>query len=264
MNDKQWKAFVEYKEGLKALCETWQGVKQELMDLEERAYKADGKTPEYSLENPWVYNKAYDEITPQDDIKLIVIGDNPGKEEQFDKNQKYLVGQSGRIAEGFFRKNPEFEIDFRKNVVIMNKTPIHTAKTVHLKYLKKNGSDAVKQILDDSQLEMARMASKLHKELYENAAPGEKKCELWLVGYSELKEKGIFVPYREELKENYRSLDNNMHDAWNNVMVYQHFSMNRFLVDLKEYRNRTENAGLSIEDVLHIIGKIHRSEIFNA
>lgn len=264
MNDKQWNAFVEYKENLKAMCETWQCVKHELLDLEEKAYKADGKTPEYSLENAWVYNKAYDEISKTDDIKLIVIGDNPGKEEQLEKNQKYLVGQSGRIAEGFFKKNPEFEIDFRKNVVIMNKTPIHTAKTVHLKFLNKNGSETVKQILFNSQLEMAKMAFKLHKELYDNAGLNEKKCELWLVGYSELKDKGIFVPYREELKNNYRSLDNSFHDAWNNVMVYQHFSMNRFLVDLYDARKNDVDKDCSNIELLHKIGVKHRREIFNA
>ena len=32
-------------------------------------------------------------------------------------------------------------IDFRKNVIIVNKTPVHTAKTKQLKYLYKNGSE---------------------------------------------------------------------------------------------------------------------------
>lgn len=264
MNDKQWNAFVEYKEGLKALCETWVELKDELLDLEESAYKSDGKTPEYSLENPWVYNTAYDEITKNDDIKLIVIGDNPGKEEQLEKNKKYLVGQSGRIAEGFFRKNPEFEIDFRKNVVIMNKTPIHTAKTVHLKYLNKNGSNRIRETLLNSQLEMARMAAKLHKVLYENAELQSRKCELWLVGYSELKAKGIFIPYRDELINNYRSLGNKMDAAWDNVFVYQHFSMNRFLVDLSDYRKKEECFGMNTEELLRKIGETHKKEIFIA
>ena len=59
-----------------------------------------------------------DRLTPDDEIKLIVIGDNPGKDEQLTKNQRYLVGQAGKIADGFFKRNPELGIDFRKNVVI--------------------------------------------------------------------------------------------------------------------------------------------------
>ena len=47
------------------------------------------------MQTPIVYNTALDEITKNDDIKLIVIGDNPGKDEQLLQNQKYLVGQAG-------------------------------------------------------------------------------------------------------------------------------------------------------------------------
>ena len=105
-----------------------------MFPLQKAAYEKD--TPEYPLENAVVYNTSLDSVTEEDDIHLIVVGDNPGKEEQFEKNRKYLVGQSGRIAEGFFRRNEELNTDFRKNVIILNKTPLHTAKTKHLNYLK--------------------------------------------------------------------------------------------------------------------------------
>ncbi|MCL6345188.1 hypothetical protein EXT58_22065, partial [Pectobacterium carotovorum subsp. carotovorum] len=64
--------------------------KEGLAVLQEEAALA-GKTPPYPVETPIVYNHAWDSISQDDEIKLIVIGDNPGKNEQLHKNQKYLV-----------------------------------------------------------------------------------------------------------------------------------------------------------------------------
>ena len=103
MTDKQWTAFVEYREWLKGKCQEWVAFADELYPLQKEASQKD--TPEYPLETAVVYNKAYDDVQPQDEIKLIVIGDNPGKDEQLTKNNRYLVGQSGKVADSFFRKN---------------------------------------------------------------------------------------------------------------------------------------------------------------
>ena len=162
MTEKQWTAFVEYREWLKGKCQEWMAFAGELYPLQKAASQND--TPEYPLETAVVYNRAYDEVQPQDEIKLIVIGDNPGKDEQLAKNNRYLVGQSGKVAEGFFRKNKELNVDFRKNVIIMNKTPVHTAKTKHLKYLCKNGSDEIKNLIVQSQELMAQKAAELHQK----------------------------------------------------------------------------------------------------
>ena len=135
MTKNQWKAFCEYREKMKNCCENWLKFSNQLEYLQKKAAEID--TPPYPLETAVVYNRAYDEICEEDEINLIVIGDNPGKDEQLKKNNKYLVGQSGKIAAGFFAKNPELKTDFRKNVIIMNKTPVHTAKTKHLKFLIK-------------------------------------------------------------------------------------------------------------------------------
>ena len=204
--------------------------------------KKDG-VPEYSLDNILVYNKALDEVSENDDIKLIVIGDNPGKAEQLDQNQRYLVGQAGKIAEGFFAKNPELEIDFRKNVIILNKTPFHTAKTKELLLLAKEAGEKVAKIIEESQEFMAKETANLAKDL---------NLEIWLVGYSELKPKGIFALYREALKSAFEDF------AKSKVYVYQHFSMNRFLVDLKESRDSSK----SLKENLVLIGENHRKEIF--
>ena len=294
MLESQFKAFVEFRDEFRARVAEWSKYASALETLQRSAAQKD--TPDYPLETAVVYNRALDDVSAQDEIKLIVIGDNPGKDEQLSINNRYLVGQSGKIADGFFRRNPELQTDFRKNVVILNKTPVHTAKTHHLRSLQKANPEIAK-LIEISQLWMAEHTAKLHRALWENGASEKKfarsradthgkkigECfnpvQLWLVGYAELKEKGIFAPYRDALKACYAGSD-----AWKSVFVYQHFSMNRFLIDLKAYQknraadgggeavcggdktahngtvNGGENASLACD--LEKLGEYHRKEIF--
>lgn len=254
MNTNQWKIFCAFRESYKSKIKEWKDKNPELLQILKTSEF--DNTPPYPIENAIVYNKALDEITCNDDIKLIVIGDNPGKDEQLDKNQKYLVGQAGKIAAGFFRRNPELEIDFRKNVIILNKTPIHTPKTLHLKKIASNPK--IKELIEESQKWMAEQTAALHIALFENAEKGEKP-ELWLVGYSELKGKGIFLPYRNYLIDAYyeKNSEKKLVSAWENVFVFQHFSMNRFLVDLK-----TAESELPLAKKIETLGKKHKAEIF--
>lgn len=256
MNEKQWKIFCGFREEFFAKTQEWEKRIPQLKDYQEQA-AMEAKTPSYSFETPVVYNRTLDEITMEDDIKLIVIGDNPGKDEQLEKNRKYLVGQAGKIAEGFFRRNPALGIDFRKNAVILNKTPVHSAKTVQLKRIMALGGEPVSTLITESQLWMARETAKLHRNLCEAADNQESQPELWLVGYAELKNRGFFTGYRDELKNYYGEAT-----AWNKVYVFQHFSMNRFSIDLKEYMEKDEE-NLSLEEAIHQLGNLHKQEIFN-
>ena len=274
----QFKAFVEFRDEFRARVAEWSRFASALEALQKAASLKD--TPDYSVETAVVYNRALDDVSERDEIKLIVIGDNPGKDEQLALNNRYLVGQSGKIADGFFRRNPELHTDFRKNVIILNKTPVHTAKTHHLRALQKADPEIAK-LIEISQLWMARHTAKLHRALWENGAGGKQSAsgrsdrggskrsacggfvpvsvhdgerglpdavdkkkgvcfdppQLWLVGYAELKERGIFAPYRDALKAAYTGSD-----AWKSVFVYQHFSMNRFLIDLKAYQKNRASA----------------------
>lgn len=252
MTDFQWEIFCKFREELKNQIKKWSKMIPNLQELQKDAAEY-FKTPEYSFETPIVYNSDLDKITKNDEIKLIVIGDNPGKDEQLEKNQKYLVGQAGKIAEGFFRRNPELKIDFRKNVIILNKTPIHSAKTSQLKFIVKNGGKKVESLFLESQLWMAEKTAELHSLLNQ-----ERHTELWLVGYSELKEKGIFLPYKNKLKENYQE---NFQKDWNDVFVFQHFSMNRFSIDLQNFKIEHSGEQNLLENI-HILGKNHKEEIF--
>ena len=246
MTKAEFERFCQFREKFKNQIEEWKkqlsGQEANIKLMQKNLAKKDG-VPDYSLDNILVYNKALDEVSEQDNIKLIVIGDNPGKQEQLAQNQKYLVGQAGKIAEGFFARNSELETDFRKNVIILNKTPLHTAKTKELLALTKDSDSVVKQIFEESQVFMARETANLSKDL---------NLEIWLVGYSELKPKGIFSIYKESLKTAFEDFSKSK------VYVYQHFSMNRFLVDLKENLDSSK----SLKENLISIGENHRKEIF--
>lgn len=241
MNREQYLALEEFRRNFKSKIEEWNKAVPNLMELQKNAAAA-AKTPAYPFETPIVYNRALDEISEDDEIKLFVIGDNPGKDEQLLKNNKYLVGQAGKLGEGFFRKNPELGIDFRKNVVILNKTPVHSAKTVQLKHISKNGGQKTADLIEETELWMAEETARLAKKL---------NSEIWLVGYSELKERGIFTKYRDQLKK---------YADWEKIFVFQHFSMNRFSIDLKEFMQAHKE--LSLKEALFQLGTLHKNEIF--
>ena len=289
MTETQWQFFTEFRQNFKEQCSQWnEKFAAQLEPLQRVAASKD--TPEYSVETGVVYNHALDEVTQDTDIKLIVIGDNPGKDEQLQRNQRYLVGQAGKIAAGFFSRNPELGIDFRKNTIILNKTPVHTAKTAHLRQLLKSGKPEITRLLQESQLWMATQTAQLHQVLCsapggkdassKNAGGDEKKdgagwdgCQLWLVGYAELKGKGLFLDYRDQLAKSYGvplvgaveagSVPQGVLPQWNQVMVYQHFSMNRFTIDLSEKLTSGKiNSQLPLQEQLAALGALHRQEIF--
>lgn len=306
MTHDQFTAFSAFRDKFRAQVAAWSAdarLMETLALLQKQAADADG-VPAYPLETPIVYNTALDAITEDDDIRLIVIGDNPGKSEQLATNRKYLVGQAGKIAEGFFRRNPELGIDFRRNAIILNKTPLHTAKTRELAmftnkavaaFKAERGVQAVSAgkatgfamsadkaqsggqasstdkavgaatdwslvsipadtfpriaaLLDETQRFMARETATLQKALDTPVSP----CAIWLVGYAELKLRGLFTTYRDILADEYRARPES------NLYVYQHFSMNCFTTDLKKHAD----PALSLAENLRIIGRKHRKEIF--
>ncbi len=268
MKENEWKAFCKFRTEYKNNCRSYterlgyeyaepssekcaaqlfSELRAELCRggitaLQKKAALENG-TPEYPVETPVVYNHSLDEVKKEDTIKLILIGDNPGKNEQLHKNQRYLVGLAGKIADNFFKANPALGIDFRKNVIILNKTPIHTAKTKQLSYLlKEDASGGFKALFEASQIFNAQKTAELQRAL---------SCPLWLVGYSELRPKGLFTAYAEEIKKEYGKEKNPP------LYLYQHFSMNRFLIDLKE--NYADP--LSLKKNLELLGLRHRKEI---
>ena len=213
MKPAVWNSFVKARERFRKEIKRLERNLPELQALQQEL--VDNRTPRYTVETPVVYNTALDEIGPDSEIKLILVGDNPGRREQMAENRRYLIGPSGKIAEKFFRDNPSLGIDFRKNVIILNKTPVHTPRTADLRQLCRNFQEK----LTESQQFMARLLFEFHEAF---------ACDVWITGYCELGKKGVFAPYTEELKAVYGK--NSLKDA---VFLYRHFSMNQFTVDLK-------------------------------
>lgn len=247
MTENQWQAFCAFREDFKAQCAAWDAEYKEILyPLERWAREKD--TPAYIIENPIVYNTALDELDESADIRVILVGDNPGKNEQLDINKKYLVGQSGKIGAGFFEKNGEFGLSFPANFIVLNKSPVHSAKTKHLKMMSKESKKAAEVILE-SQLYMAQKTAELHQAMNK-----DKDVELWLVGYAEIVHNGVFEAYRNELKACYETCPK----EWEKVFAFQHFSMNRFQIDFNSHYTAGEDKNVS----LRILGKQHKEKLF--
>ena len=86
---------------------------------------------------------------------------------------------------------------------------------------------------------------------------------MWLVGYAEVKNKGLFEDYKKILLEEYQKSEIGK-NAFKKFFVYQHFSMNRFLIDLNEFtKNLPESEkNISLESRLEKLGSLHKNQIF--
>jgi hypothetical protein len=287
MTAAAWKAFAASRNRYRKLVDSLNTQLPFLAAIEQQLVDArDG--PAYTVETPVVYNEALDELTEKDHIKLILVADNPGRREQAADMRRYLVGPSGKIAAKFFRENPALGIDFQKNVIILNKTPIHTPRTAELRELcrladgaqtrsaaaavtppaAKKGivsekAAALAQVLETSQREMARLLLEFHKALALNSASDNVSCgaaksgqkkrgniPVWIIGYSEMKKGGIFETYTEEIKNLYLQEQ----ELKKNVFLFRHFSMNQFTIDL----HRQSVEGESVPSALKRMGAAYR------
>jgi hypothetical protein len=216
-------------------------LQQELVD------KRSG--PAYPVETPVVYNGALDDVSLADDIRLVLVADNPGRREQAAENRRYLVGPSGKIAEGFFRNTPELDIDFRNNVIILNKTPVHTPRTADLAELCHMGGPKLAELVAASQRTMAALLLEFQRAL----AP----APVWITGYSEMRRGGIFAAYTEALGQVYSGRRNRaLREA---LFIYRHFSMNQFTINLRQEARPAETA----TETLLRIGRAYRERILD-
>jgi len=240
MEKTTWEKFVKTRELYRKEIKKLQAKIPELQALQQRL--VDSRSPSYTVETPIVYNSALDDINQNSDIRLILVADNPGRREQAAENRRYLVGPSGKIADKFFRDNPVLGIDFRKNVIILNKTPIHTPRTIELKELSRLGADALETALAESQRLMVRILLEFHNAI---------TVPVWITGYSEMKKGGVFEVYTNELKTIYSGT--NLRDS---VFLYRHFSMNQFTIDL----NRQVIPKEPLTQTLERIGSAYRQK----
>jgi hypothetical protein len=227
MDDSSFKGFEELRASFRTKVDTWS---RELPGLREAqlALAAETGDTSYQLETPVVYNKALDDMDRNSRIRWIVVADNPGKNEQLASSNRYLVGRSGMAAERFFAK--ELGVDFRREVVIINKTPIHTPKTAQLRRLAMLYPE-LRSVLDDSQRFMASLLSELQKTL---------DVPVWIMGLSELGSRGIFAPWTAALNLAYADA---AEKDRNRLYALKHFSMGAFASDMKRLRMPGESQG---------------------
>ena len=234
--------FRDYAAALAKNAPRLQKLQQALVDTD-----YGGK---YTVVRPVVYNESLDDVTKADTIKIILVGDNPGRREQ--ETGRYLIGPSGKLAENFFRAHPALGIDFRKNVLVLNKTPVHTPRTADLKKL--SGTDGgsltsdIAALVRQSQREMAAILGQFYAAL--------RPVKIWIVGYSEMRKSGIFAEYTNALFDTLPAAD---------IFLYRHFSMNQFLID---YNDKAKRLAPPIgpdgeREILRTIGEHYRNQIKN-
>ncbi len=250
MTDAAWKAFRSVRDRYRAYVEALAGSLPQLRAAQQAL--VDGREGgSFPVETPVVYNGALDEVGKADEIKLILVADNPGRREQAAENRRYLVGPSGKLADGFFRSHPELGVDFRRNVVILNKTPIHTPRTAELAILAREGGDAIAAAIRESQAAMAELIRDFHCAL---AADGDGP-PLWIIGYSELGRGKLFEPFAVALERAY-----GIREAARlrpSILLFRHFSMNQFSVDIR----KRAMDGESSTETLSRVGTEYRNRI---
>jgi len=241
-----WEKFSKARERFKRITEELDNSLPDLKNILQKFIDArsDGKNSFYNVETPVVYNSALDEITPESIIKLILVADNPGRREQTAQNRRYLVGPSGKIAQKFFRDNQTLGIDFLKNVIILNKTPIHTPRTNELRALCRLAGSSFARALEDSQKKMAQLLLEFQEAL---------ETPVYITGYSEMRKGGIFEVYTEKIRELYAQEP----QLYKQLYFFRHFSMNQFTIDLK----KQSLSGEPVEKSLERIGVTYRERI---
>jgi hypothetical protein len=261
MKTAAWRKFSAARNQYREMVEKLQRQLPELRALQqELVNRRNG--PEYVVETPVVYNSALDDVKPGDEIKLILVADNPGRREQAADNRRYLTGPSGKIAEKFFRDHPELHINFRKNVIILNKTPVHTPRTADLRELCRLGNRAETPPggakrpgflpkLAESQEYMARLLLEFHRIF----AP----VPVWITGYSEMKRGGIFEVYTKTLGDLYGPESPKPAPAARSgeLFFFRHFSMNQFTIDL----HQQAVPGEPLPESLNRIGRAYRRRV---
>ncbi|MDR2185961.1 MAG: hypothetical protein LBO80_09925 [Treponema sp.] len=250
MTRRAWRAFAALRDQYRDFTKTLERELPELQAVQQGLVNR-RRGPSYTVETPVVYNHALDDVHAGDDIRLILVADNPGRREQAAENRRYLVGPSGKIAEKFFRDNPALGIDFRRNVIILNKTPIHTPRTAELRELLRAGGDrgAIAAAIIESQRVMARLIREFHRALSPDTAP------VWITGYSEMKDGGIFEAFTKTLRELYApGTGGTENQAGRRLFLFRHFSMNQFTIDLRQ----KAAPGESTAETLARIGTAYR------
>ncbi|ACZ07956.1 Uncharacterised protein [Sebaldella termitidis] len=230
MTKEQFKKFCSFRDEFRKQTALWNEEYNKV--LKEKIESLSG----CEITNSFIYNEKLDEINENDNIKYIWIQDNPGYNEML--QNRYAVGASGKAGQNFM-KNEGLAEDFDREVIVLNKSPIHTKVTAVLSKLKN------REIQDETQRYMAKAIFTVHN-IFE--------CDLWILGISNLK--GIFGTFSKDMEKLYKN------SALNKKMfLYYHFSQGQFK---KAYNLEANTLGTDDPDkILESIGIKNRKKYFD-
>ncbi len=162
----------------------------------------------------------------KNDIKYILVGDNPGNIEADKK--RYLVGPAGISARIFFER---YLVDnFNKEVLVLNKTPIYTNVTDGLEEIKTD------DIIKETQIFMVEMIRTLYCKL---------KVPIIITGYSNgiIKRKGVFKINNKSLHYFFSEFVS-IFDKNDDFFIIPHFSRGMFFnaIDIDKLENIKEEV----------------------
>lgn len=220
-------------------------LQDKYMDLISKFKK---KLKQWGKSSEVVYNKQLDTI----DIKrvsIILVGDNPGNDER--EVERYFVGKTGIAARCFFKA--EFAIvDFNKEVVVLNKTPIYTKESEMLRNVDM-------RILEETQEYMGKLIYEIQKLT---------KAKLCIVGFGGCRknkkwhiEKFSKTRYCACFWHTIRTLYMQDKELMSKVYIYKHFSRMCFFDDIAS--NVKYEDYDSLENVVLELGRQYSKELFN-
>ena len=191
-----------------------------------------------------IWNNNLDKISDLSHIKLIVCADNPGKHEFKDNVYLSSNGKCGVMAKNFFQR---LNLNLHEEVIVLNKTPIHTCKTKGLKKIPQN-------IFEESQIIMANFAIELLKACH-------KRTELWILGTSNAnfgEKNPLFAKYKEIIAK-----AKNDEELWRKIFCFYHFSCGGFYRELYSYIDKRDGLEEQmLKNVLHNIGTYRKNLFF--
>jgi hypothetical protein len=230
MTKEQFEKFCSFRDKFKKQIILWNEEYNTILKEKIETLEA------YEIENVFIYNEKLDEITEKNNIKYIWIQDNPGYNEML--QNRYAVGASGKAGQNFM-VNAGLVKDFDKEIIVLNKSPLHTRVTATLSKLKN------REIQDETQKYMAELNYNIHNIF---------QCEMWILGISNLK--GIFGTFSRNMENLYKNSSLNK-----KMFLYYHFSQGQFkkAYNLKEKELKSSNT----DEILISIGTENRKKYFD-
>ncbi len=196
----------------------------------------------------FVFNNDLEKIK-KENVKYILIGDNPGKTEK--ENNRYLIGGAGISARIFFERY--FVDNFSEEILVLNKTPVYSNITTSLKGV---APSILKETQEYTVNTIVKLYSVLSVPVIISGFAGCRKSKGGFLDSSSKNKDATGKYFFTELKKHRFGKDNK------DLYIIKHFSRMSIFQDftIKEYDKLNENKNF---DILNAIGKKYVNELYN-